>query len=153
MATAFSGGAVTTRFGLAAIVLLLSAVCGCGAGDYPRKSLLECLLAPDDTRFAPQFSESAFEKISPGMPEGDVIGLLGPPLGTTAYRGQLLLGGTGIFENDEVTPPRGGPPVGPLRRLLHYSKPGEKYESFHVRSIEISESGLVEEKSAWFHVD
>jgi hypothetical protein len=117
-------------------------------------------LVPDDTRFAPGSSESAFEQVSPGMPESKVLELLGPPLGTRTYRRTsqyvFFVGGTGLFERDEPSTCEGNEgceEAGTITRDLHYSAPGERSESFYIRSIAVSEDGVVLAKLAWFYAD
>jgi outer membrane protein assembly factor BamE (lipoprotein component of BamABCDE complex) len=131
----------------AVAVLLLFFVLGlfAGVGAY----LATPGVAWETTRYAPHFSKDAFQKVVPGMPEDEVLHLLGTPL---RVQERAIVNGQARYYTSLWTP--GPSAVANAESVTwRYSLPGPSADSFWVYNVEFGRAKEVVHAYHYFNDD
>ncbi len=125
--------------------------------NFPQENPILWYFFPDDTIYAPEFSESNFLKVRVGMNISQVIALLGVSLTISEYGGVSLNEVRELelkdniyhvtYQSDEFS-------TSHIDEFVYfYSKHGLKYEDFHYRALLVSKEGFVKEIYRSFEID
>jgi hypothetical protein len=109
------------------------------------KAVLQMVL-PDQTVYASGFSEKRFAQVQAGMDEQRVLAILGAPLEVVIEPESRQ-----TYRKSWRDRPTDRSSV--RRMWWDYSRPGRLYDSFNVRSVELSPSGKVVAVERHFYQD
>lgn len=108
------------------------------------------IMFPDDTEYPSGFRESGFREIEPGMGLQKVLDLVGPPLRVTYYQAREFVAERVVGTKSDV---RGEEPDSWDEMVLVYSKPGDRYQHYYVRTIVVDRDGVVLRIGSSFYND
>jgi hypothetical protein len=121
--------------------------------NLPRNGILDVLISPDDTRYAPGFTESSFGRIVPGMTIHEVVSVVGHPLRITETTGPFPARTYSVVRGEAVLieEQRPGSPVDGI--VYYYAERGPYFESYVVRNVVFSSDSRVARVVAGFNAD
>jgi hypothetical protein len=109
----------------------------------------------ENTRYSPCYTEAEFESINLGMTVEEVERKLGPSLSIDEYSGSQFVR-TLIFPstvNSDAGFGESETKQHITKRVLSYSEPGLRFESYYVRNLVFDEHGKVVDKFSGFYAD
>lgn len=143
---------MSVKKGIIAIALVLTAVETAGyvryysrrySQDQPRSGIITWLAFPDDTLFAPLFTETSFDAIAEGMTIADVVARVGMPLriveATRFYpmREYAVVGDRAVLERET-------PREESMEMIVyHYSDRGPGRDNYYRRMVTFDPDGRV----------
>jgi len=134
-------------------LVFVAGLVGC-SGKQP-KNVWHKIIWKEDTQFATNYSERAFDNVKAGMLRDDVLTLLGNPLRIIVLSGSRHANIVDFEEGKERVrypdlPENAGAPV--TGEIYYYTKHGES-GSWYVRAVTFTPEGHVEKTHKSFYTD